>query len=88
MGYEQDLIERGLCPELVWVDTEDGPVTGRCQAPITDRWFMYRGYGDAEARPVQLPACEGHAEERVGWGVMTDAEQAEWEKRHDAEEKR
>lgn len=82
MSYEQDLIARGECPELVAIDTEDGPATGRCRAPISDAWFLYRGYGDAEARLTQLPACEGHAEERVGWGALSEAERLAWERQH------
>jgi hypothetical protein len=84
MGYEQELIEQGQCAEIVSVATEDGPVTGRCKLPITDRVFMYRGYGDPEARPTRLPMCEGHAEERVGWGAMSDLEQAAWERQEES----
>lgn len=83
MGYEQDLHDEGKCAELVWVPTEDGPVTGRCQGPISDKVWMYKGYGDVEAAPTTLPMCEGHAEERVGWGAMTEAEQADWERRQE-----
>ena len=84
MSYEQELIDEGRCAELVRVWSEDGPVTGRCRLPISDKVWLYRGYGDAEARPTQLPMCEGHAEERVGWGAMTEAQRADWEKREDA----
>lgn len=82
MGYEQELIAEGLCPELVWVQTEDGVVDGRCLRPISTKTYLYRGYSDPVAVPTQLPACEGHAEERVGWGAMTEAEQADWEREH------
>jgi hypothetical protein len=85
MGYEQELIAEGKCAEVVWIDTEDGPVTGRCMGPITNRVFMYRGYSDPVAKPTTLPMCEGHAEEMVGWGAMTQQEQADWERRRDAD---
>jgi len=78
--YETQLHDEGLCAELVPVLTEDGWTDGRCQAPITDRVFLYRGYGD-EARPTRLPMCLGHAVERVGWGAMSEAEQAAYERR-------
>lgn len=83
MSYEHELIEAGECPELVWIDTEDGPVTGRCGLPISDRVWLYRGYSDEVATPTTLPACDGHAEERVGWGVMSESERARWERIHD-----
>jgi hypothetical protein len=85
MTYETELHDEGLCAELVPVATEDGVVDGRCLRPVTGRVFMYRGYGDAEASPTRLPMCEGHAEELVGWGAMSGAEQAAWERRRDAE---
>lgn len=85
MSYEEDLIAEGKCPDLVWIDTEDGPQTDRCQAPVSDKVWLYRGYGDSEARPTRLPACEGHAEERVGWGAMTELERLAWERRRDEE---
>jgi hypothetical protein len=81
MGYEQELIAEGKCAELVWVRTEDGVVDGRCLQPISDKVWMYRGYSDPEPSPTTLPMCEGHAEERVGYGAMTEAEQATWERR-------
>jgi hypothetical protein len=83
--YEQELHEDGLCAELVPVYTEDGVVSGRCKRPITDKVFMYRGYSDPIATPTQLPMCEGHAEEMVGWGAMSEAERLEWERHHDAD---
>lgn len=81
--YEQELIAEGMCPELVWIDTEDGRVDGRCMRPITDKVYMYKGYSDPEPYPTRLPACEGHAEAMVGYGAMTEAEKIAWERRED-----
>ncbi len=83
MGYEAELIAGGKCPELVWIPTEDGMVDGRCMRPISDNVWMYRGYSDPVATPTKLPACESHAEERVGYGAMAEAERIEWERRED-----
>lgn len=83
MSYEAELIAEGKCPELVWIQTEDGLVDGRCMRPITDKVYMYRGYSDPVATPTQLPCCESHAEERVGWGAKTEAEKIAWERRED-----
>jgi len=69
--YDQQLIAEGLCPDIVMVDTEDGPVTGRCQAPIVDH---------------ELCACEGHAAERRQWMAMSEWERAHWERQHDRED--
>jgi hypothetical protein len=83
MSYDAQLIAEGRCPDLVIIDTEDGPMSGRCLRPITDKIYLYRAYGDTEAHPTTLPACEGHAEERVGWGAMSEPERAAWERRQD-----
>jgi hypothetical protein len=82
MSYDAQLIAEGKCAEIVPVMTEDGPATGRCLRPITNKVYMYRGYGDAEASPTTLPMCEGHAEEMVGWGAMSEAERLAWERQH------
>lgn len=68
MSYEQQLIEDGLCPEIVPVMTEDGPATGRCKAPIVDH---------------DVAACEGHAAEIRAWRAMSEFEKAQWEREHD-----
>lgn len=83
MTYDETLISQGLCPDLVEIDTEDGPASGRCLRPISDKVYLYRAYGDTEARPTTLPACEGHAEERVGWGAMSETERVAWERSHE-----
>ena len=69
MGYEQDLIDQGLCPEVVPVLTEDGPATGRCMGPIP---------------PGSMhPACEGHAAEIGQWFALTEAEKLHWERQQE-----
>src|ERR1700746_2523396 len=45
-----------LCSELIQVDTEDGPITGRCGLRV-----------DAEGY-----ACEGHRQEREGWLALSE----------------
>lgn len=72
MTYDAMLIDRGECPELVWIDTEDGRVDGRCLAPITDD---------------EIGACEGHAAEIRGWHAMSEAEKCAWERRQDEEDR-
>ena len=67
-NYEQQLIEEGKCPELVWVHTEDGLVDGRCLRPITDE---------------EIGACERHAQERRQWMAMSEQQKALWEKRQE-----
>ena len=59
-----------LCSELVWIDTEDGRVTGRCGAPIL---------------PSDGFACEAHAEIIYGWRQESEAEVAQWERRIEQE---
>lgn len=49
-----------VCSELVSIDTEDGPVSGRCGVPALDA----------------TGACEGHSEERAHWLAMSEAERA------------
>jgi hypothetical protein len=56
MTYDEQLISEGKCPELVWHQTEDGPVDGRCLAPIVPG-----GY-----------ACEGHTEAIKAWQRAAD----------------
>lgn len=60
MTYDQELISKGKCPELVMYQTEDGPVDGRCLAPIVPG-----GY-----------ACEGHTAEIEAWRAMSEEERA------------
>jgi hypothetical protein len=85
MGYEQELLAEGLCPEIVMVDTEDGPVTGRCQGPVVEVTVPPdRRYGETEAT-VQAFACEGHSAEWLNWRAMTEGERADWERRRDLE---
>lgn len=58
-----------LCSQLIMVNTEDGPGTGRCGTPLRgDAW-----------------ACPGHTAEMEGWMAMSEAEKAAWERRHDEE---
>jgi hypothetical protein len=58
-----------LCAELIMVNTEDGPSTGRCGTVIRgDDW-----------------ACKGHRAESDRWEAMSEAERAEWEYRHEME---
>lgn len=82
-SYDQELIEQGKCADLVWVLTEDGPVTGRCQAPIVTvvispdpRW------GETEPQEAAF-ACEGHSAERLGWLAMSEIEKADYERREE-----
>lgn len=83
MGYEQELIEQGLCPDLVEVMTEDGPIVDRCRGPIvTVTVPPDPRYGDNEAEEVAF-ACEGHSAERLGWRAMTEIERIAWERRED-----
>jgi hypothetical protein len=53
-----------LCSELIWVDTEDGRIDGRCGLRV-----------DAEGY-----ACEGHRLERERWLAMSESEKADWER--------
>lgn len=74
MGYEQELLAEGKCPELVWVSTEDGPETGRCMAPIVEITVPADPrYGDAGPEVVAF-ACEGHSQEYLGWRAMSEVE--------------
>lgn len=83
MSYDTELIAQGLCPDLVMVDTEDGPVSGRCMAPIvTVTVPADPRYGDTEPETVAF-ACEGHSQERLGWRAMSEPERAAWERRED-----
>lgn len=67
MTYDQELIQEGLCPEIVPILTEDGPTDGRCLAPVVPD-----GY-----------ACAGHTEAIESWRSMSEAERAYWEHQHD-----
>ena len=53
-----------VCGEIVRIDTEDGPISGRCGCNVV---------GD-------LGACQGHAEERDGWLAMDESERCAWER--------
>jgi len=68
VSYEAQLIEDGLCPEVVPVATEDGPSDGRCLLPIAD---------------AEVAACVGHAREIREWRGMTELEKLAWERSHD-----
>jgi hypothetical protein len=70
VSYEAELIESRQCPEIVLVPTEDGPVDGRCLAPIEDP----DGF-----------ACPGHTAEIEAWAEMSEPERAAWERKHDEE---
>lgn len=67
MSYDQELIDDGLCPEIVPIVTEDGPSDGRCLAPIVPG-----GY-----------ACPGHTEAIESWREMSEPEREYWERSHD-----
>lgn len=54
-----------VCSELIRVYTEDGPITGRCGAPVDKR-----GY-----------ACEGHADEIEHYRSMSEVERWAGERR-------
>lgn len=58
-----------LCSELIMVNTEDGPGTGRCGTPL--RGDVY--------------ACPGHTAEIERWQSMPEAEKADWEYRREME---
>lgn len=84
MGYEQDLIEDGKCPDLVLVMTEDGPVAGRCMGPIVTVTVPPDArYGDTEAEVVAF-ACAGHSAERLGWRAMDEQQRSAWERNQEA----
>ena len=68
VSYEAQLIADGRCPDLVWVDTEDGRVDGRCLAPITD---------------TELGSCAYHAAERRQWLTQDEGERLAWEIAHE-----
>jgi len=67
MTYDEQLIQEGVCPEIVPIVTEDGPSDGRCLAPIVPD-----GY-----------ACEGHTAAIESWRSMSEPERAYWERQHD-----
>jgi len=59
-----------VCSHLIWINTEDGRVDGRCGAPVAKgRW-----------------ACPGHAAEMDEWRAMTEAEKLHWEQARDRED--
>ena len=74
MSYDAQLIAEGLCPDLVWIDTEDGRVDGRCEGPIVTVVV--------DGEEVAF-ACEGHTQERLGWMSMSEADKAAWERQRD-----
>lgn len=83
MSYEQELLAEGKCPDLVEIMTEDGPVSGRCMAPIVEVPVPPDArYGETEPQSVAF-ACEGHTQERLGWRAMSEVEKADWERRND-----
>lgn len=55
-----------LCGEIVWIDTEDGRIDGRCG----DRVIGADGF-----------ACPGHAEVIAGWRAESEVETIAWESR-------
>lgn len=85
MSYEAELIANGQCPEVIAIDTEDGPGTGRCLGPIvTVTVAPDSRYGETEPSTAAV-ACGGHSQEILGWRAMSELERGEWERRHDAE---
>lgn len=58
-----------LCPDVIAINTEDGPGTGRCG-----------DYVDAEGG-----LCEGHHRQVKAWLALSEPEKAAWERRHDQE---
>jgi hypothetical protein len=80
MGYEQDLLDEGLCPEIVLVDTEDGPVTGRCKGPVEP---ILVGLDLGVGASVEAFACEGHTHQILGWRAQSEIERLAWERRLD-----
>jgi hypothetical protein len=80
MGYEQDLLDEGLCPDIVEVNTEDGPVTGRCKGPVA---VWLEGLDLAAGPSFQAFACETHTAERLHWQHMSELEKLGWEQRLD-----
>lgn len=59
-----------LCSEVIAVNTEDGPGTGRC----------------GEVLRGDVYACPRHTAEIERWQSMSEAEKAAWERRHDLDE--
>jgi hypothetical protein len=85
MSYDAQLIGEGKCPELVMIDTEDGPTDGRCLAPIVTVTVPPDArYGETEPETLAF-ACEGHTEEILSWRGMSEPERLSWERRQDAE---
>lgn len=83
MSYDAELIAEGKCPEIVMIQTEDGPVDGRCMGPIVEVEVPpSRRYGETESTR-QAFACEGHSQQIVGWARQTEAETIAWEKAQD-----
>lgn len=88
MSYEAELIAQGLCPEVIAIDTEDGPGTGRCRGPIVTVTIPPDSrYGETAPYTAAF-ACEGHSQEILGWRAMTELERCEWERRHAEENDR
>jgi hypothetical protein len=56
-----------VCSELVRLNTEDGPVDGRCGGRVTAS-----GY-----------ACEGHERQLAEWHAMSEMDTMIWERRQD-----
>ena len=75
MSYEAELIAEGLCPDLVWIDTEDGPVTGRCRGPLVTV--------TVDGHDVSF-ACEGHTAEYLYWRSLSEPERVWIERQEEA----
>lgn len=83
MNYEQELIEQGLCPDLVMINTEDGPAAARCMGPIVEVTVPPDPrYGEIEPETVAF-ACEGHSAERLGWRALSETDKMSWERRQE-----
>jgi hypothetical protein len=88
MSYDAELLAEGLCPDLVMVDTEDGPMDGRCMRPVVEvevpRHFSAVRGEWCEAEKVTF-ACEAHSQARISWMTLSEPERLEVERREDAE---
>lgn len=58
-----------VCGEVVMVDTEDGPQSGRCRQPVLNNDL----------------ACPGHADQIRGWRAQSEAEVVAWERQVERE---
>ena len=86
MSYDAELLAEGLCPDLVMVDTEDGPMDGRCLLPVVEVTIpAHRHWGEDVPAEVVAFACEGHSQQRISWMTLSEPERLEVERREDAE---